>query len=708
MSVPSRFIQLTLNSALLKQLNRCLITATMSFTKKSISFIALALISASHVHSSETIENVYITATRLAADASSLPLSWAIVDRDELDSIGHTHINEALNRVSGAWISRGNGQEHLTALRSPVLTGAGGCGSFFMAEDGLSLRAAGFCNVNQLFDANSEQAGRIEILKGPAPAVYGSNAMHGVINVITQAPSESTEHTASIEAGANNYSRLKYSYGSSSGDHGLRVNLQGSYDGGYKDDSGYGQQKMIIRHDYQHNQLSTQTVLSVSNLNQETSGFIQGDDVYRDSDLKDTNPNPEAYRDTRSIRLYSTFEYDLGNRQSFSIRPYYRDTEMEFLQHFFPWKPVESNGQESLGLQSQYRFESSGYQLIAGFDAELTDAYLKEFQANPFRATLPQGAHYNYQVDARTAAPYLQGSWQLSPQLNLVAGGRYEYTRYDYNNKLSDGNACAPGVSNCRFTRPEDRDDSFSDWSVNTAIQYQLNNDTRLYARLASGFRAPQATELYRLQAGQQIADLDSEEISSIELGLRGNWQDLNYDAAVYYMEKDNVIFQDSNRQNVSSAETSHRGLELGFSYLLNQQIKLSSNISYARHQYENPITLRGSSGDIKGNDIDTAPRRMGSSRIHWQFVSSSSAELEWVYMGKYYTDPDNLHSYPGHDLLHLRLTHQLTNKLSTVLRVANLTDKNYAERADFAFGNERYFVGEPRSIYLELRYSGF
>ena len=201
-------------------------------------------------HSAQKIDNIYVTATRLATDVNSLPLATAIVSDGELKTISHTHINEALSRVSGAWISRGNGQEHLTSLRSPVFTGGGGCGSFLMAEDGLSLRAAGFCNINQLFDVNSEQAGRIEILKGPAPAIYGSNAMHGVINVITQAPPESNEFSGSLELGPNNYSRLKYSQGHRSGEHGLRINLQGSHDGGYKNDSGYDQQKLVARHNY--------------------------------------------------------------------------------------------------------------------------------------------------------------------------------------------------------------------------------------------------------------------------------------------------------------------------------------------------------------------------------------------------------------------------------------------------------------------------
>ena len=74
-----------------------------------------------------------------------------------------------------------------------------------MAADGISLRAPGFCNVNQLFDANSEQASRIEVIKGPPTALYGTNAMHGVINILSAPPSEQSEHFFALEAGPAAY-----------------------------------------------------------------------------------------------------------------------------------------------------------------------------------------------------------------------------------------------------------------------------------------------------------------------------------------------------------------------------------------------------------------------------------------------------------------------------------------------------------------------
>src|SRR5690606_41694440 len=146
---------------------------------------------------------------------------------------------EILARVPGTWISRGNGQEHLTAIRSPVFTGAGSCGSFYMAEDGVPLRPSGFCNVNELFEVDATQAQQVDVLRGPGTVVHGGNALHGVINVMNRAPALSSEAELALEAGPHDYLRLRGSISDRVETHAWRVNLTSAHDGGYKDDSGY-------------------------------------------------------------------------------------------------------------------------------------------------------------------------------------------------------------------------------------------------------------------------------------------------------------------------------------------------------------------------------------------------------------------------------------------------------------------------------------
>ena len=157
--------------------------------KYSLTTIAalLSLIFSDQVQAQD-IEKITVTSSRTNTNALDLGGNISWLDKETLKLIEHQHVNQAIVRVPGGWISRGNGQEHLTAIRSPVLTGAGGCGAFYIAQDGISLRAPGFCNANQLFDANTEQAQRIEVLRGPRSTLYGSNAVHGVLNVLTPSP----------------------------------------------------------------------------------------------------------------------------------------------------------------------------------------------------------------------------------------------------------------------------------------------------------------------------------------------------------------------------------------------------------------------------------------------------------------------------------------------------------------------------------------
>ena len=131
-----------------------------------------------------------VTATRRPEPVLDVPLSIGRVGPETIQLVDPTHHAELLNRVAGVMIQRGSGQESLTAIRSPVLTGAGSCGAFLFLENGVPIRPVGFCNVNVLYEVNTEQAQAIEVLRGPGSALYGSSAMHGTVNVIQPSPAE--------------------------------------------------------------------------------------------------------------------------------------------------------------------------------------------------------------------------------------------------------------------------------------------------------------------------------------------------------------------------------------------------------------------------------------------------------------------------------------------------------------------------------------
>ncbi|MEX2961373.1 TonB-dependent receptor [Microbulbifer sp. TYP-18] len=660
-------------------------------------------------------ELVTVTASREPRPLGELAASLSVVSGEELLQSAAVHVSEALAGQAGVWINRGNGQEHLTAIRSPVLTGAGSCGAFAVVEDGVPVRATGFCNVNQLFDVNTEQAARIEVLKGPAPVLYGSDAQHGVINVLSGDPLANTGDLT-FELGPSDYRRVKLNQGAVNGSHAFGIAVNGTGDGGFKRDSGFDQQKMTGRHDYVGADISVRTLLSVNNLNQETAGYVYGRDAYKDAARKRENPNPEAFRDSRSVRLQSRFELSGEGGDLWVLTPYARYTDMAFLMHFLPGTPLEENGQRSLGLQSAYVGDlSNALTATLGFDLEATDAWLRQSQEEGF-SVFPAGRQYDYRVSALVAALFGSFDYELSDVSRATFGARHQILRYRYDNRMQDGDtgedgsvciSSFTGAEGCRYSRPADRRDLFENTSVEFGLVHEFSPVLAGVAKMARGYRAPQATELYRLQNGQRRADLDAESIDSVEFGLRGGGDTLQFHLVTFYQEKKDVVFQSSDRLNLSDGATRHYGFEYDLRWQLPRNWRLAFTGTLARHRYTADVTTPGSNDLIEtaGNDIDTAPRRLFAVRLGWEPSQSTQAELAWDHTGAYFTDIENRYRYDGHELLTLRLRQQLSERATVGVRVRNLANVDYAERADFSRlgGGERYFIGEPRSVYVDL-----
>src|SRR5690606_245131 len=173
----------------------------------------------------------------------------------ETDFIDPVQPAEALNRLPGVGIQQGSGAEHLTAIRSPVLTGGAGAGSFLYLEDGVPMRAAGFANVNALMEAMDEVSGGIEVVRGPGGARYGSNAEHGLINFLSRPPSPEGDAELSFSYGS--YDRYRTTgtasrtlSGPNNTSHGFRGSFSILDDGGFRASSGLEQQKGRFRYDF--------------------------------------------------------------------------------------------------------------------------------------------------------------------------------------------------------------------------------------------------------------------------------------------------------------------------------------------------------------------------------------------------------------------------------------------------------------------------
>ncbi len=655
----------------------------------------------------EISEEMTVTAHRYGVSSRELVGQVSQIREETIAVQGHTHIQELTVRVPGVWMSRGNGQELLAAVRSPIYTGAGSCGEVLIAENEVPIRPSGLCNVNQMFEVNTEQAAGVDVWRGSGTVFYGSNAVHGVINTLT--PDMGSEYLT-LEAGPHDYYRSKLAAGLERGNQRWHLAVNGVTDGGLKADAGYDQQKFTLQHQWQ-GEVDVHTLLTGVNLNQETAGYITGEEAYRHSGWKD-NPNPEAFRDGQALRWASQVSWHTSEHSQWQLTPYARYSEMEFLQHYLPGQPVEKNGQTSAGFQLSNQWTlTEQWRLWSGVDAEWADMWVEEKQPDVF--IVPdnaryQGAHYDFSVTSQQWAAFLNTEWQWQPGAALEAGVRWESLNYDYDNHLlagstqADGSACSTSDGQCRYERPADREDRFDNLSAQVGARYALNDQWQVYGRLARAYRAPQINERYRLLAGQSVGQFDEKTIDSLEAGLRYSGDQLFAELSGYRMEKQDEVLKASNNATIGDAETRHQGLELQLTYAFAPAWQLSTAVTWSRHEVEKASFLNGV--DVSGNTMDTAPEWLASAQLVYQPDTRWWFQLETVYMDDYYLDAENEHRYDGHTLVNAIARVQLNSDWSARLRLQNLTDQRYAERADYAFGSYRYFTGEDRAAYLELR----
>jgi outer membrane receptor protein involved in Fe transport len=658
-----------------------------------------------------SIDEIVVTSQRQPAAVTEHIGNIAALSDAAISESQHAHVHELLTRVPGVWVVRGSGQESLPSMRSPVLTGPGSCGAFLILENGVPTRPNGFCNVNQLFELPTELAAGVEVIRGPGNALYGSNALHGTLNVLL--PGADSRTRASMELGSNDFLRVMGRAGSS-GTSGFGAGLVYADDGGFREDSGYRQTKAYASKASELGSGSLDVRLVLSDLDQETAGFILGQDAYRDPSLNRQNLNPEAFRRADSQRLTAHWRRP-GKHFDLDVRPFLRRSDMEFLQHFLPGKPLEENGHKSAGALTAVSFGSNNISTVAGIDFEWADVFLRQTQFGPtegsafLRETRPAGKHYDYTVQSIGAAAFAQSEIRTRDNLTLSWGLRAEYMHYEYDNRMLDGNlrddGTACGFGGCLYTRPADRGDAFFDLAPKLGALLKLGDSTTTYINLSRGFRAPQMTELYRLQSGQSVSDLDSETIDSLELGVRsgtGPWQ---LDASLFLMKKKNSVYRDADGFNVAGGRSRHRGVEVSWSWGFHEMWQFSIDGTYARHEYDFDVVAARGETFVSGRDVDTAPRWQGSAELSFVANDRFDADLQWVAIGRYYLDAENQHVYPGHDLLNLQMRFGLSERLQLAARVNNASDRQIADRADYAFGNYRYFPGRGREFFLTLSY---
>ena len=666
---------------------------------------------------------VTVTATREGQLVAETPASVSVIKDKALREVKPTHPSEIMGQAAGVWVNVTGGEGHQTAIRQPLTTNP----VYLYLEDGIPTRSTGFFNHNALYEVNLPMAGGIEITKGPGSALYGSDAIGGVVNVLTRKPPTEPEAEASVEAGSYGWGRVLLTGGAAFGNHAVRADLNVSHTDGWRDKTAYDRQSGTLRWDAGIGDDATlKTVATFSNIDQQTAGSSA-------ISLNDYQNNPRAnytpisLRRVQAFRLSSAYEREQGD-SLLSITPYYRNDSMDLLANWsLGYDPtIYTTENQSFGALIKYRqdFAPMRARLIIGLDLDRSPGSRVE---NAITTTGTGSGYtrlytgytmgervYDYDVTYQGVAPYMHGEISPLEALRVTAGLRYDLVSYHYANRLGSAPVLAGGRY---YGQVADTDIDYHHLSPKLGATYAFSKTLNAFAAYNHAFRTPSEGQLFRPAAASTAAaamvaadaarQLKPIKVDSYEIGLRGQASPrVNYELSLYYMsKKDDILGSKDPLTNASTStnagKTEHRGIELGLGAALGGRWRLDTALSYAKHTYTNWLTK---DGDFSGKEMALAPRSIGNTRLTWGDAASGMAQLEWLHFGSWYSNDTDTVKYGGHDLFNLRGTYPLARDVSLFGNVHNLADKRYAESTGVSSGNATFAPGLPRTFTVGLQ----
>jgi len=679
-------------------------------TKIIVTAVALSISVQAGVMAQEVDEaTITVTATREADEVGKVAASVGRVGGEEIERIAPSHPSEIVNRIPGVHVNVTGGEGHMTAIRQPISTQP----LYLYLEDGIPTRSTGFFNHNALYEINLPQAGAIEVLKGPGTALYGSDAIGGVINVVTRPAPLEPEADVAAEYGSYGWRRLLLSGGNGWESDGVRADLNMTHSDGWRDNTNYDRYSTSLRWDHDtRGGASLKTVASLSRIDQQTAGSsrLLEDDYLNNPEL---NYTPISYRKVDALRLSTAYETETAD-SLLSVIPYVRSNSMDMLPNWsLSYDPVVyETKNNSVGLLAKYRHNlADDVKMIIGVDVDYSPGSRYEQTIVPIKVgniytdyTIGSTI-YDYDVIFTGISPYLHLDWQLTDALLLQTGVRSDQLGYDYDNHLT-------ALDTGSHRRPADTSVSYQHLSPKLGLVYAINARHSTFISYRHAFRAPSESQLFRQGRAVSSVDLEPVKVDSYELGVRGNSpRQWNYSVSLYAMEKrDDILtyrYPDGSREVMNAGVTRHKGIELGYSRQLLDWMSMNLAWSVAEHVYDD--WQPNATTDYSGNEMPSAPQTVASAALLFtpQALHGGSVELQWERLGSYWMDDENSYRYGGHDLYHLRTEFHVDDGIRISARVMNLADRRYATAAQYsaaAFGNPEkfeYAPGMPRSYYL-------
>ncbi|MEG2877783.1 MAG: TonB-dependent receptor [Comamonas sp.] len=590
-------------------------------------FAAMALCAPAWAQTGSALDTLVVTAAREAQPLRTVTADMSVIDRAAIERSGATGVADLLAQVPGVQITRNGGPGQTTSV---FLRGMGNQHTAVFV-DGVRFNSQELQGGAAWAALPLAQIERIEILRGPAAAIYGSDAMGGVVQIFTRRGDGPLR--AYAEAGLGNLGTSKISTGLQGGGNGWSYGLHVA--------------------------------------DERSDGF-------------DVNPgNPWTPNPDRDGYSNSSLGLNAGYRQGIhqiDTRLQHNRLKAQYDQSAAPFDDYDRVKNTSGTLRWQ---------------AAWSDTYQSVVQLGQARSDIRRFTDSPEGNDGRSSNYLLQNQWKLGDsRVNIDLERREDRLNTDYawtqntdskrvQNSLSAGWRYASGRhqldANVRHDRVREQQ---SKTTGGLGYGLQLNDSLRWVVSAGTAFRTP---TLYERFTGQAAADLKPESSANVETGLHYNTGNQQLSAVAYRNKIKNQITYDFTSSPACNCYRNWESVEL-------KGLTLTSSTRLERMNLGLSLDFLNPKNLENGRLLPYRSKRMLKLSADTQLAGWTLGTEAQLYSARF-VDAENSASLGGYGVVNLYAQHQLAKDWSLLARVNNVADRDYAPTKGYANAGRTLFV---------------
>ena len=600
-----------------------------------------AKVSAEIINDSLSLQEVVVTGTRNATDVRHLPMTVTVIGRETLTEQHQPSVlPTVMQQVPGLFVTS------RSMMGYGVSTGAagginlrgitGGAGQLLVLIDGHPQYNGVYGHpISDSFQ--TLMADRVEVLRGPASVLYGSNAMGGVLNIVTRSIREDGVKS-SVNLGAGSYGTVQAEASNQvrSGKFSSTVSAQYGRTDNHRPRMGFEQYGGYLKLGYDITEhWNAYADADITHFNSSYPGAVSspmyGADQWITRGVVSAAVENHYNRTSGALSVYSNFgRHKIDDGSADPTTP---------TQRFFRSKDALTG---ISWYQSAQLFE--GNRLTVGMDYQhiYGNAYYTSKQTGEVLDTPNKQSGKSHRNEI---AGYVDFRQDLARWLTIDAG-----LRLDYHSVTG------------------------TEWIPQAGIVVRLIETGEIKAMASKGFRNPTMREMYLYPPSNE--ELEPERIWNYELSWRHSLGAFHYGANLYYIKGDNMI-QTVNRKNVNTGEIENYGAELEAEYRIDSHWSVNTNHSLLH--MEHPVIAAPTYKGFLGANYNCC---------RWTVVAGLQ------YISGLYTAVGDQEQKEDFCLLNASVTYNVAKGLSLWLRGENLLAQSYEINLGYPMPRATFMVG--------------